>query len=204
VSDIGCVLWCLLLRATAGNEVSEQRSECVFGWTAAFRITEDERGCVLHVELRIRLQRDSDVTEEELATAQAGWETAIESKWTDAMPLRRTDGDCACSEYRVEVDVQFVDTNQHHTVQVHSGSGRADMGNWFITSGDRTVAHEAGHMFGNVDEYPEEDRCPDRVTFDDDSIMASGNTVHDRHYQRFADWVSAFTCCDYVPEERKG
>ena len=196
-----CILACLLRRWFTGNEVSQARSECIYGWTAAYRITE-QRDCVLAIVLRIRLQPDAGVTQRELQAAQATWEQAIEQAWTGRFPIRRTNGDCACAEYRVTLDVQWVTSGEHHTVRVRTGSGRADMTNWFITSTGGTAAHEAGHMLGNPDEYPD-DACPDRAVSNDGSIMRSSQTgtVRPRHYQGFADWISARTCCDYAVAE---
>lgn len=197
VLDVFCGIVCFLRRLLAPNEVSESRSECIYGWTAAFRITE-EKECVLQIVVRIRLQPDADVTQQQLQNAQATWEPAIERAWSGRFRIRRKDGDCPCEEYRVLVDVQWVTSGEHHVVQVHSGSGRADMGNWFITSTGGTAAHEFGHMLGNPDEYPDP-ACPNRNVTNDNSIMRSSQTgqVRPRHYQRFADWVSAYTCCDY-------
>lgn len=190
-----CVTSCILRRLFATNEVSESKSECSYGWTAAYRISE-ERDCVLAVVERIRLQPDAGVTPQQLQAAQATWEQAIEQAWTDRFRVRRLNGNCPCAEYRVTLDVQWVSSGEHHAVQVHAGSGRADMGNWFITDSGLTTAHEVGHMLGNVDEYPDPN-CPNRVVSNDNSIMGTGQNVRPRHYQTFADWISARTCCDY-------
>ena len=202
ITTIPCLILCGIRQLFAGDgEISETRSECVFSWTSRFRIVHDEKGCVLRVEVRIRLNPAADVTDEEFADARARWEQGIEDTWNAGPRLRRTSGDCRCEEYRIEYDVQWVETGEHHVVQVPSGSGRSDMGNWFVEDPGSTAAHEFGHMLGNPDEYPEPDRCPDRVTTDDDSVMASGGTVHVRHVQRIADWISDATCCDYEPVE---
>jgi hypothetical protein len=197
VVDIWCTIWCGIRRLFAPNEVSEGRSECIYGWTSAFRITE-EPDCILRIVVRIRLQPDPGVTQQQLQAQQTIWEQAIEQAWMDRFRIRRSDGECACEEYRVDLDVQWVNTGEHHRVRVQSGSGRADMTNWFITSTGGTAAHEVGHMLGNVDEYPDAN-CPSRAVTTDNSIMRSSQTgqVRPRHYQRFADWVSARTCCDY-------
>jgi hypothetical protein len=99
----------------------------------------------------------------------------------------------------VDVDVQWVQSGEHHAVQVHSGSGRADMLNWFVNSTGGTAAHEAGHMFGNIDEYADAN-CPSRTVTSDGSIMQNSQTgsVKARHYQGFDDWLSRHTCCTYV------
>ncbi len=192
-----CVILCWLRRLFTGTEVCQSRSECIYGWTAAYQITE-ERDCVLAVVLRIRLQPDAGVSARDLQNAQATWEQAIERAWTGQFPIRRTSGDCACSTYRVTLDVQWVTSGEHHTVRVRPGSGRADMTNWFITSSGGTAAHEEGHMLGNADEYTDP-ACRNRNVTSDNSIMqTTSGSVRPRHYQGFADWISARTCCDYA------
>lgn len=199
--DLWCVIACWFRRLRAPTEVSDGMSECVYGWTAAYRVAEDE-DCTLRVTLRIRLNPDPGVTQQQLLAAQQTWEQAIEAAWTDRFRIRLTGGDCRCREYRVVVDVQWVTANEHHTVRVQAGSGRANMTNWFITSTGGTAAHEAGHMFGNADEYPDS-ACPNRTVTTDGSIMRSSQTgtVRPRHYNRWAQWLSNRTCCDYAVRE---
>jgi len=207
ISNLVCVAWywvsypvclvtCLIRRAFAQNEVSVSRSECIYGWTQAYFI--EERGCELRVVVRIRLQPDPGVTQQQIQNAIAVWEPAIEAAWTDRFRIRRTKGDCPCAEYRVSLDAQFVTSGEHHVVQVHAGSGRADMGNFFLNNTGGTTAHEVGHMLGNPDEYPDK-ACPSRTITNDNSIMrdSQNGTVRPRHYQGFAVWVSNRTCCDY-------
>ncbi len=96
------------------------------------------------------------------------------------------------------VNVEFVENNEHHTVRVRSGSGRANMTNWFVTDSGATAAHEAGHMFGNVDEYVDSN-CPGRTVTSDNSLMQTlAGVVKGRHYQSFARWLSNRTCCTYA------
>jgi hypothetical protein len=197
VIDIFCTILCALRRFLAPNEFSQSRSECIYGWTAAYRIDEDKE-CILRVTLRIRLVPDADVSAADIATVQARWEPAIETAWAGRFPVIRGDGTCRCERYRVIVDVQFVTSGEHHAVAVHSGSGRADMGNWYVNSTGGTAAHESGHMFGNPDEYADAN-CPNRTVTSDGSIMQNSQTgsVKERHYQGFADWIGNHTCCTY-------
>ena len=65
----------------------------------------------------------------------------------------------SCFE-RVELDIEFVTSGEHQVVTVHHTVGRANMQNWYtIPQGwgtgyhDEIAAHEAGHMWGNFDEY---------------------------------------------------
>lgn len=204
VSRLVCLFTrCGLLFWRTTNEVSVARSECIYGWTAGYHIEEDDRNCAVHVTMRIRLVPDADVTAADIATVRARWEPAIEAAWSNRFPLVRQSGDCPCQSYTLDVDIQWVDSGEHHTVQVHSGSGRADMGNWFVNSTGGTAAHESGHMFGNADEYADAN-CPGRTVTSDGSIMQNSQTgqVLQRHYQGFADWLSAWTCCTYAVGNR--
>jgi len=198
VLDIWCVFYCFFRRLAAPTEFSEGKSECIYGWTSAYRADFDSRKCVLRITLRLRLVPDSDVTAADIATVQARWEPAIEAAWSGQFPLVLTDGSCACESVDVVVDVQWVDSGEHHAVAVHSGSGRADMTNWYVNSTGGTAAHEAGHMFGNVDEYADSN-CPNRTVTSDGSIMQSSQTgsVLTRHLESFQQWLSNRTCCTY-------
>ena len=199
VVDFWCSIFCLLRRSFAPNEFSQPRLECIYGWTAGYRIEEDLRECRLHITLRIRLVPDRGVSANDIATVSARWKPAIERAWSNQFPLVLTDGSCRCQRYSLAVEVQFVQSGEHHVVTVHPGSGRADMGNWYVNSTGGTAAHESGHMFGNSDEYTDSS-CPLRTVTSDGSIMQSSQTgtVKRRHYQGFTDWVSHRTCCTYM------
>lgn len=198
VVEVWCSIACAIRRFLAPNEFSQSRSECIYGWTAAYRI-EETGDCVLSITLRIRLVPDTGVSAADIATVIARWEPAIEAAWSGQFFLRLTDGSCRCQRYTVVVDVQFVQSGEHHVVTVHAGSGRADMGNFYVNSTGGTAAHESGHMFGNADEYADTN-CPSRTVTSDGSIMQNSQTgtVKQRHYQGFADWVSNRTCCTYT------
>jgi hypothetical protein len=221
VSTVICLIWrlitwvfcitlgtigrliCLLVKCGPAfflttDEVSESRSECIFGWTAAYHI-EERSDCRVQVILRIRLVADTGVSATDISNVQATWKPAIEQAWTNCFPLVQQGDDCECKQYTLSVEVQWVTSGEHHTVTVHSGSGRADMLNWYVTGSGGTAAHEAGHMFGNIDEYTEP-RCPGRTVTSDGSIMQNSQTgvVKQRHYQGFADWLAKWTCCAYV------
>jgi len=198
IIDLWCVIYCAFRRLWAPTEFSESKSECTFGWTSAYRASIDPKYCILTITLRIRLVAGAGVTAANLATVRALWEPAIENAWSGQFPLVLIDGTCICKQVTVKVDVQFVTSNEHHTVTVQAGSGRANMSTWFVNSTGGTAAHEAGHMFGNVDEYPAAN-CPNRVVTTDGSIMRNSQTgaVKQRHYESFARWLSNRTCCSY-------
>jgi hypothetical protein len=179
------------------REVSDGQSECIYSWTAAFRVEDSVSECTLRAVVRIRLVPDTGVSTADLATAQARWKPAIETAWSGKFTLDLHHNSCSCRSCRVSVDVRFVDSGEHHVVTVHPGSGRADMLNWYVNSAAETAAHECGHMFGNADEY-RDSNCPHRVITSDGSIMrAVTGSVKRRHYRRFAKWISDRTGCEY-------
>jgi hypothetical protein len=187
---------CLIRRLFAPNERSFSMSECIYGWIAAYRIGDGD--CVLQITVRIRLNPDADVTAAEIAALQAVWEPGIEARWSNRFTVNRSSGDCGCPSYPVRVDVQFVNSGQHHTVRVRRAPARA-----YMTTGERADAggegsHEVGHMLGLADEYADAN-CPNRVVATDNSIMRtnSGDTMN-RHYQGFAVWLSNRNCCGFV------
>lgn len=198
VIDLGCIIRCWLSRLRAPREFSESKSECIYGWTSAYESVFSERECHLQITVRIRLVPDSDVSASDIATVIARWEPAVEAAWSGQFPLVLRDGSCRCKMVTVDLDVQFVGSGEHHAVQVHSGSGRADMGNWYVNSTGGTAAHEVGHMIGNVDEYTDAN-CPNRVVTSDNSIMQTSQrgVVRCRHLESFERWVSNHTCCTY-------
>jgi PEP-CTERM motif len=162
-----------------------------FGWTASYGIGLTAATRSVDVALRINL-----VGADAGHALRAIWERGIEDTWSRrTFTINNTP-----SSYGIGVDVTFGPTNPHHTVTVHSGTGNANMLNWYTEnpSGwpqDRqglAAAHEAGHMFGNFDEYPGGSVNPDG-SFGNvpDSLMGSLLTgaLHDRHFQFVVDWA---------------
>ena len=180
-----------------GNRVSHRESECIFGWWACFDISKNDEECILNVVLKIKLEAAEDVTQAEIDAGKALWEPAIEQYWHNKYYIVLKEGECPCEVYNVHVDVQFVTSGEHHTVLIERGPGRENMTRWFHDTNGATAAHEAGHMFGNIDEYADPD-CPNRTVTNDGSLMqTTAGTVKKRHYHEFAEWISRETCSDY-------
>jgi len=68
-------------------------------------------------------------------------------------------------------EVQWVENDEHHDVQVVSGRGRSVKSMWFTTASAGVAAHEYGHMLGHADEYEEDPPCPDRSPVNTGTIM---------------------------------
>lgn len=67
----------------------------------------------------------------------------------------------------------------------------------------RSIVHEFGHLLGYRDEYPNSDRGTNVYTGNSDSIMHYGETVRERHYVFFADWISNKLCGPWAVEGRR-
>jgi hypothetical protein len=135
------------------------RSECTFGWTAAF-----SQSCTA-VTVRIQLVPDAGIADTTMATLRATWESGIENKWSNHFVCTGPYGSST-----ITFDVQFVSSSPHHTVRVINGSGRSNMTNWHTTDSGDVAAHEFGHMLGNADEYVDA-ACPARSPVNTGTVM---------------------------------
>ncbi|MFI0446997.1 twitch domain-containing radical SAM protein [Actinomadura sp. 6N118] len=149
------------------------RSECIFGWTAAF-----QQSCTA-VTVRIRLVPDAGITAQEMTTLRTRWETGIEGKWSGQFVCTGPYGDST-----ITFNAQFVTSNAHHTVRVSRGPGQTNMTLWHTTDSGDVAAHEFGHMIGNQDEYTDS-RCPNRTPVNTGTVMhvVAGPAVQ-RHVNR--------------------
>ena len=117
-----------------------------YRWPAKFNLRLSHDGLVIGLDVKLTGANPGDM--------RAEWEKGINGIWNDKVFF--SDGSKLIP---VELDFDFVSSGQNQTVKVHSGSGRADMLNWYVNAGnvglsDRTASHEVGHMMGAYDEYP--------------------------------------------------
>ena len=133
--------------ATQAVNYLEDRADGGFAWNVAYDLSANRSA--VNVELRVDL-----VGANPGATAEV-WEKGAEAIWNEKVFF--SDGK---QLYQFTFDVDFVNSNAHHTVEVHAGAGRDDMANWYLQQPDwgqdfldEIGAHEMGHMIGNFDEY---------------------------------------------------
>ena len=166
------------------TEVEYDVSECIYGWTAAY----SQRGTVITV--RIRLDPDSDVSAATMDDLCDRWKTGIEDKWSDRFGCCTSPG--CIGKCRLRFRVEWVTSNEHHTVRVRTGPARSNMTLWDTEDTGDVASHEFGHMLGHPDEYPD-DNCPDRDPVDTDTIMDDNTEVVRRHVEPFCDRLNQDT-----------
>jgi hypothetical protein len=170
------------LESMAREQHSFHVSECIFGWTAAFEQT------WTHLVVRIRLNPDAGISNATMTNLQNTWENGIEGTWHHRWGCGRA-GELTC---RLSFDVQWVASNQHHTVRVRPGPERSNMTTWDTADTGGVAAHEFGHMLGLVDEYPEDPPCPDRDPVNTGTVMDNNsNNVPARLMTRFANNIGS-------------
>ncbi len=96
-------------------------------------------------------------TTDAVAAQAAEWGQVIRDQWSRRHQIRPIGTGCPCPAYDVDVDVVFVAPGEDpnpHLVNVHSGCGQADSGDWYIDMLPKYAAHEFGHLLGLLDEFP--------------------------------------------------
>lgn len=165
----------------ARQEFSFSMNECIYGWTAAFEQTWSR------VRVRVRLNPDTGITQQTMATLRQTWENGIETTWGNRRAIGRA-GEIACP---LRFDVVWVTGGEHHTVRVRTGPAGTNMTTWDTSDSGAVSAHEFGHMLGHPDEYTDS-ACPNRSPVSTGTVMDNNsNTVPDRLLQRFANNVGS-------------
>jgi hypothetical protein len=169
----------------AAQEVSFAVSECMFGWTAAFR----QQGT--HILARIRLNPDADVSAALLEEVKARWKQGIEDKWSYRFSCCRRP---ACtSRCDLTFEVQWTNENPHLTVRVKKGDGRSNLSLWHTNDSGDVASHEFGHLMGHPDEYSEPSVCPDRSPVNTGTVMDDNSEVVQRLCEPFCNRVAQDT-----------
>jgi hypothetical protein len=117
--------------------------------------------------------------------------TAVEGIWDNKYAIKDT---ATGTLIPIFVDIT-TDGPFNQKVQVHAGSGRSDMLNWYVGDGGGVNAHEVGHMMGLYDEYigGAVDKYPN-PTLSDDGVMGLGALnanpmMYARYYQQYYDYM---------------
>lgn len=153
----------------------EERSggKAPIGWTAAYQVEFRPSGCWLDVNAKI--VPDAGVTEAQTAAVKAQTSTEFMRIWDRRFELTEHG---TTNRHLVRVRINYVDSGEHVTIQLHPGSGHDNRRNWFVNSSALDRAHEVGHQIGQLDEYVDPEVI-NRATatspgvFTDNSIMGN-------------------------------
>lgn len=192
------------------NQGPEEKSwRCtsgVFGWDAKFeiRFTAD----TLYVKVKIKLVNWTGNTPEAHGTHSGTVSDAdkttmkndIESRLNNHLFLTRRNcyfGEfCTCMK-PVVVEVEFVESGQHHIVNFYQGQFGADSAHWARTKyRDTSWAHETGHLMGWYDEYPggATGSSPRWQADESANLMGCpGGTIPSEYGWDFRDWLATKT-----------
>ncbi len=186
-----------------------------FGWTGKFDIKMVDRVVVVRTKIKLinRLgQKPANRTDPlpaigppVSAADKARMKSDIEGKLSNKRIFHRArcdrNGDCdcpltlLCCKLKVRIIVDFVESGQHHRVNLFQGRGRATSSNWTrVKTRPNSYAHETGHLLGWYDEYAAGavGTAP-RWRVQSGVIMATGLNVPAEYYWDFRDWVAART-----------
>jgi hypothetical protein len=165
---------------SAPQEVSFSVSECIYGWTAAFR----QHGT--HITARIQLNPDSDVSSSLLETVKERWKRGIEDKWSYRFACCQRPG--CTSACMLTFEVQWVTSDPHLQVRVKKGSGRSNLSLWHTDDSGDVASHEFGHLLGHPDEYRDAN-CPNRSPVNTGTVMHDNTEVVQRLCKPFCDRI---------------
>lgn len=184
-------------------------SSGVYGWTGKFDIkySNDEIVVTIKIKLINRLgQKPASNTDPMPAIGspvsdvdKATMKSDIEGKLSNKLKLYREKcvfaDACTCPK-PIKIIVNFVESGQHHDVNLFQGSGRANATNWTrVKTRDNSWAHETGHLLGWYDEYTggATGSAPRWKPNETANVMNTGVTVPPEYGWDFRDWFAGKT-----------
>ena len=142
-----------------------------YGWNFSYTRSFDGTTLNKDVEINFVFASNLGYNADQQETYENTVSANIEKIWNNKFKVVDTANN---SSFPITVDVTTTGPfNQ--TVQVHAGSGRGNMLNWFVNHSASVNAHEFGHMLGLFDEYigGAVDQYPDPA-LSDDGLMGLG------------------------------
>jgi hypothetical protein len=186
----------------------------IYGWTGKFDI--EFKSGVLKVLTKVKLinrqgakpASSSDpmpaagpaVSDADKTSMKADVEGKLSGKWMmHRKACKRTatcdcDKSYGCCKFKVEVHIDFVESGEHHVVNLFQGAGRANSGNWTrVKTRDNSWAHETGHLLAWYDEYTggAVGTAPRWTAPNAGAVMETGLKVPFEYYWDFRDWLKS-------------
>lgn len=189
-----------------------------FGWTGKFDIELKSGQIIVTTKIKLLNRNgakpgDGDPMPEVSGTVSAADKATMKSDIEGKLSAKhlfhrkgckRGNGcDCSktrsCCKIKVKVVVKFVESGEHHRVNLFQGAGRANSGNWTRTkTRANSYAHETGHLLGWYDEYAggAVGSAP-RWKVQGGVVMNTGLRVPKEYYWDFRNWLKAKTGEDW-------
>jgi hypothetical protein len=181
----------------------------VFGWTGKYAIAFASDLITVTVKIKLLNRQGSKPASASdpmpaIGAAvsdgdKAAMKADVEGKLSEKVKLYRTAcafaAGCTCAK-PIKIDVQFVESGQHHDVNLFQGSGRANATNWTrVKTRDNSWAHETGHLLGWYDEYTggAVGTAPRWQPNEPANVMNVGLTVPPEYGWDFRDWFAGKT-----------
>lgn len=140
-------------------EVEFAQRDCVYNWRVRYTRLGSE------IVVRIKLDNLADADAVELSRLRDNWHFGIIGKWDNQFALSDTGS-------LLRVRVEWVDEDEHYTVQVVKGPERSNMLVWDTLDDGHVASHEFGHMVGLKDEYAYNlTTCQDRSPVNTNTVM---------------------------------
>jgi hypothetical protein len=141
-------------------------------WTAKFdvRFDEDASPPTCWLTINTKLNPGAGVSEQDVRDTQIRVRSRFSLLWGSKFILHEHRTVWSDRDWLLRPSVEFVDSGQHLTVNLHAGRGNDDRQNWYMGSPEYVYAHEMSHQMGLLDEYAS-DSAPKRKVHTDHSIM---------------------------------
>ena len=151
-------------------------TECIFTINANFEQS------WTRIIVRIQLIPAPGIPAATINNLQNIWRQGIQNIWNNKWAC----GIAGEASSPIIFDVQWVNNNPHHTVNVIVGPARSNSGTWDTLDTGNIAAHEFGHLIGLPDEYTDS-RCPARNPVNTGTVMDNNsNNVPRRMMQTIA------------------
>ena len=183
----------------------------VNGWTGKFDIEVKDRKIYVNIKIKLinRLgQKPAGsgalpaVGPAVSAADKTSMKADIESKLSGKQRMHRhlckrgaacdCDPSYKCCKIPVVLVVDFVESGEHHTVNLFQGNARANATNWTrVKTRANSWAHETGHLLGWYDEYVggAVGTAPRWKAPNNTAVMSSGLAVPKEYYWDFRDFI---------------
>lgn len=165
----------------APTAVSNHIVDGPYAWQSRFDVTLTAGEC--RVVVKPKLVPDAGVPASDVEAVKRRAAAAFTRLFDNQFILTDT---ASGTRYTLRTEVQFVDTGEHYTINLHAGNNRSNLSEWSVGRPDETFAHEIGHALGLKDEYIDA-AVPDRATATSPGVHTDHSIMGNYHAEGRAD-----------------